>query len=346
MKRAHHAHPGRAQAAAVAGFTCLMLVATSLPLYAASVDARFFVLEPNKRFHDGDAVTTSSRTRAVVDSGLVQVPLFNRGDWAYQAQASADLSSGTLRTFAFSDTTDFKLPEAAPSLLGGYESQPSASFTDVVTFSAPAGAPPGGAPVPVTLKLDVSGRFAGSFSNMSNKTSLQVFAPGSLQKSQVEFTWSGRDGASGSEQASATTLGTVTQLRFSEPGQLHALLAVTIMAGPGQAISISAGMGAIADAGSLASALVGFDHTARLSIAAPAGYTFTSASGALLTQPVPVPTSVWLLGSALLGLKRRRRRVLPPAVALLGSVVCAANAQARSCGAWLSARSLHGRSRR
>ena len=292
----------------IARFIGLMLIVTAAPAGAATVSAHYFAFEPEKHFFDGGDDTSSTRSRAVVDSGFVHVPIFNKGDWVYQAKAAAALTTGTLRIFAFSDTSDFHLPEAPPSLLGGYESLPSASFLDVVSFAAPVGAP-GGAAVPVTVKLDVSGRFAGFFSNMENKTSLQIFTPGSLQKSQVEFIWSGREGPDGTPNPTATALGTVTNLAVIEPSQLHALLSVTVMAIPGNPISISAAMAATADAGIFASGLVGFDHTATLSIEAPPGFTFTSSSGVLLTAPVPVPAAVWMLGPGLVGLWRMRRRL-------------------------------------
>lgn len=54
--------------------------------------------------------------------------------------------------------------------------------------------------------------------------------------------------------------------------------------------------------------IVDFSHTVRLSIDSPVP--FTSASGVLLTNPVPLPAAVWLFSFAIgaLGLSRRRFR--------------------------------------
>ena len=53
-----------------------------------------------------------------------------------------------------------------------------------------------------------------------------------------------------------------------------------------------------------------FSHTARLSIESPVP--FTSASGVLLTQAVPLPLGVWLLGSGMLALQISSRRRTNP----------------------------------
>lgn len=55
---------------------------------------------------------------------------------------------------------------------------------------------------------------------------------------------------------------------------------------------------------------VDFGNTAVLSIKLPPGFSFTSASGALLTQPVPLPGALGLFGASLLGffLSRKTRR--------------------------------------
>ena len=70
----------------IARFTGLMLIIAAAPAGAATVSAHYFAFEPEKRFFDGDDDTSSTRSRAVVDSGFVHVPIFNKGDWVYQAR--------------------------------------------------------------------------------------------------------------------------------------------------------------------------------------------------------------------------------------------------------------------
>ena len=278
-----------------------VLVLVCLPAAAATVSADYFAFAPpNGAYVDGDADTSSTRARSVVDSGFV-----HSGDWTWQAKASASLAAGSLRTYVFSDTTDSHLPEAPPSPFGGALSA-SAFFIDNLSFAAPANAVTG-PPVPVTLRMNVSGSFAGFLSTMESTSYLQVFAPGAFLKSQVDFSWEGRQGPNGTIDASATTLGTVTNLSV-DPHQLHALLAATLLVKPGDLVNVHAHMLSKSAAGTFASGTVDFDHTATLSIELPEGYTFTSQSGVLLWAPVPEPATGVLLVGGCVGLAFAMRR--------------------------------------
>lgn len=282
------------------------VTAVSLPA-AAAVNASYFTFADSGGFIDGDGDYSMTRSRAVVDSGFVHQPVRvdfsgHTTDWVWQAKASASLATGTLRAYTFSDTTDSGAAEEPPAAGGGWRTQATANWTDVVTFAAPAN-PPAGPPVPVTFRLDVRGNFAGFYAAMTNTSYLMVNG----MKSQVDFAWDGRLGPAGSIDATATTLGTVTGLSV-DPHQLHGRLEVTVAVMPGDLIAISGYTFAKAAAGPYASATSDFDHTATLSIDMPTGYTFTSQSGVLLSVPEP---STWLsmfAGLGVLAASAARRR--------------------------------------
>ncbi len=268
------------------------------PARAVTVHADYFAFANNGSFIDGDADTPTARSRAVVDSGFVHQRIGIAGqvsDWIWQAKSSANLDSGTLRTYAFSDTTDSGADVEPPAAGAGWRSQAGANWADVVTFAAPANAPAAAAPVPITFRLDVRGNFAGFYATMTSTSYLMVNG----KKSQVDFAWNGRLGPNGAVDATATTLGTVTGLSV-DPGQLHGLLEVQVMVTPGTAIGVVGSASAKAAAGPYALATSDFDHTATLSIDAPAGYTFTSQSGVLLSVPEPSTWLAMLVGLALI----------------------------------------------
>ncbi|MBK8017641.1 MAG: PEP-CTERM sorting domain-containing protein [Betaproteobacteria bacterium] len=293
--------PGR-----LAGIIAIAALAwAGSPALAHSVTASYFTFTDNGSYIDGGVDSSISRTRAVVDSGFAHTPLQIGGqqtDWTWQGKASASLNTGSLRTYAFSDTTDSHASEESPAADHGWRTQTTAALSDSVVFSAAPGAS-SGAPVAVTFRLDVEGSFAGSFATMWSSTFLMVNGV----KSQVEFSWDGRLGPNGSTDAMATATGTVTGLS-TDPHQLHALLSVTAMAIPGSPIVLTGNATARAAAGPFASVTADFDHTATLSIEAPAGYVFTSQSGVLLTTPVPEPSSWWLLATGLIVLAAVRWR--------------------------------------
>lgn len=279
-----------------------VLALVCLPAAATTVSANFFAFAPPGAYVDGDADTSSTRARTIVDSGFVHT-----GDWTWQAKASASLAAGSLRTYVFSDTTDSHLPAAPPSPFGGALSA-TTFFIDNLGLSAPANAVVG-PPVPVTLRMNVSGSFAGFLSSMDNTSYLQVLASGALVKSQVDFSWEGREGPNGTIDATATTLGTVTNLSV-DPHQLHALLSATVLVKPGDLVNVHAHMMSKSAAGTFASGTVDFDHTATLSIELPEGYTITSQSGVLLSAPVPEPATGALLlcGCIVLAFFQSRQR--------------------------------------
>lgn len=313
MKRPHLRRHRSHRAALRAGpFTLALIVtlATVSTPSAATVNASYFTFADNGGFIDGDGDYSMTRSRAVVDSGFVHQPVHvdfsgHTTDWVWQAKASASLATGTLRAYAFTDTTDSGAAEAPPAVGGGWRTQATANWTDVVTFASPA-QPPAGPPVPITFRLDVRGHFAGFYAAMTNSSYLMVNGT----KSQVDFTWDGRLGPAGSIDATAATLGTVTGLSV-DPHQLHGRLEVTAAVKPGDLITVSGYTFAKAAAGPYASATSDFDHTATLSIDMPSGYTFTSQSGVLLSVPEP---STWLsmlagLGLVAMGAAGRRRGV-------------------------------------
>lgn len=293
--RRHPSSCARLGGMAIALMLSTVPILATPPAIAASVHAEYFAFADNGSFIDGDADTSTTRFRAVVDSGFNTRPIFvigGRGDWTWQAKASSDLATGSLRTYAFSDTADPGLPESLPSPGGGWRSQSAATFSEAVTFVALPNVPVG-PPVPITLRMAVDGRFMGFTSTMTNTTFLMVNGI----KSQVDFQWNGNVGANATTDASATTIGTVTDLSV-DPHQLHALLSVTVPVVPGHAISVLGQMFSKSAAGSFASATADFDHTAILSIELPPGYTFTSQSGVLLSVPEPgtfLPVAIGLL---------------------------------------------------
>ncbi len=286
------------------------LVVTCTPA-VATVNASYFAFADNGLYIDGDGDYSTTRSRAVVDSGFVHQPIsagfgLPLSDWTWHAKASADLASGALRVYAFSDTTDSSAAEAPPAAGHGWRTQAQANWSDAVTFVAPANAP-AGVSIPITFKLDVRGSFAGFYASMTNTSFLMVNGT----KSQVDFTWDGRLGPTGSIDAAVTTSGTVNGLSV-EPRQLHGLLEVTVPVTPSIAISVIGSSLSKAAAGPYASATSDFDHTATLSIDLPAGYTYTSYSGVLLSVPEP---SIWLsmlTGIALLAAVTARRRLRAP----------------------------------
>ena len=101
---------GRCAPGRLAGVVALAALAwASAPALAYSVSASYFAFTDSGSYIDGDVDSSNSRTRAVVDSGFVHTPLYMGGhpmDWTWQGKASANLNSGSLRTYAFSDTTD------------------------------------------------------------------------------------------------------------------------------------------------------------------------------------------------------------------------------------------------
>lgn len=286
----------------------LVTLATgTVPATAASVNASYFTFTDSGSFIDGDGDYWTTRSRAVVDSGFVHQPtgigLIAGGsptDWTWHAKASANLATGTLRTYAFTDTTDSGAPEAPPDPGHGWRTQATANWSDAVVFTAPAGA--AAAPAATTFSLDVRGNFAGFYSHMTNTSFLMVNGI----KSQVAFAWDGRLGPNGAVDATATTLGTVTHLSV-DPGQLHAVLEVTVMVTPGTAVSVLGSAISTAAAGPYASATSDFDHTATLSIHVPAGYTFASQSGVLLSVPEPATWLSMFAGLGMIAAALRRR---------------------------------------
>ncbi|NNM00945.1 MAG: hypothetical protein HKO62_09365 [Gammaproteobacteria bacterium] len=75
---------------------------------------------------------------------------------------------------------------------------------------------------------------------------------------------------------------------------------------------LSSNIATVADARTESTTVIAdFESTAVLSLELPPGLTFTSASGVLLTKPVPVPPAVWLFGSGLLGLLAAAARKQP-----------------------------------
>lgn len=273
------------------------LAAICTPAAAVTVYAGYFAYADNGSYIDGDTDTWATRSRAVVDSGFVHRRIGiagNATDWIWQAKASASLATGTLRTYAFSDTTDSGAAEEPPAAGHGWRTQAQAQWSDAVTFAAPANAP-AGPPLPITFRLDVRGSFAGFYASMTNTSFLMVNGT----KSQLDFAWDGRLGPAGSDDATAATSGAVTSLSL-DPRQLHGLLEVTVPVTPGTAISVIGSSLSKAAAGPYAISTSDFDHTATLSIEVPAGYTFTSQSGVLLSVPEPSAWYAMLAGLALI----------------------------------------------
>lgn len=289
------------QSVAAAGAALVgALLFGSAPAHAHTVAATWSA-SSDPPFLSGQEYSTTL-ARAIIDSGLVH----NSVDgipFTFQGMAAADLRTGSLRTFAYADTVDSGLAALPPQFPGGPFVDGTrivdtrAILEDTLTFAAPANVG-GGVAVPVTIRMAVDGRFAGFYSHFVSKTHLTSGGGGSgVRQASAEYTWDGNQGPNASPIAIAVS--TSVQSPYRDPAQLHDLLSFTKLVTPGVPMYIHAEMTSTVIAGPYASGTIDFSHTAALSIEAPAGYTFTSESGALLAVPEP---ATWLAMLAGLGM--------------------------------------------
>ncbi len=227
----------------------------------------------------------------------------------YQANASADLPTGVLRTFAAI------APE--PSSGGVGVPQPSsggatASFVDALTFVGDVG---DGAVV--RFDLLYTGAISGPAYRAPGATGfIETFGTGDQQRnlSSVQIDGSG----------SATTVLDLfsegafdIDIRSNDPGSLNLLLSVFhTITDSNRTVRLSASSQSFVSGAqrNQPPSATDFGQTARLAVSLPTGLSFTSESGVLLTEaetpvtPVPLPGAGLLLAAALASFLRLSRR--------------------------------------
>jgi hypothetical protein len=212
------------------------------------------------------------------------------------AQASADLSSGTLKVVASSTA----LPGGLIVGLG------QAGLYEALTFSSSNCVPGASCVEFVTLNMSLHG----SFSGLAQDADVIVNLLSTSLPSSVRI----HESSTGQIYLPAAPVGTVTT--NADPatwifprGDVRADLTKTFAVTPGQPVWFLASLRVQSGLGN---EVVDFGHTAQLSLDLPPGVTFTSASGQFLTAvvtPVPEPGMAWLLLTGVVPLAARLRWV-------------------------------------
>ncbi len=246
---------------------------------------------------------SKSLTAAAIISGLLQAPMAQAysvdiryiaailGDPQIFIDAGGDtptnsvtkvahdtglLTSGesTVQVRASADLSTGKLKAFASLVVGPGVSRDtvaataSAFFTDFATFDLPSGL----STASVTAKLTLTGSVVGQINGGT--------LPQTLQFGDI------RDEISLHDFVDGTVLSVTLDVQEAIP--------YLVLAGIGGTTS--------------STATIDLGNTATLTFELPAGVTFTSQSGVLLTEPVPLPGGFALLASSLCGLGLLRRR--------------------------------------
>lgn len=247
---------------------------------------------------------------STTDFGALAVSRSNTFDpalnfFAGQNFGSANLATGALKVSASAEAIApyyFDTCNACP--------QVTAVLHDTLTFHGP------GSTVLVTMPLHLDGSFAmsgvtglaqsdiGAVLNLGGLQAAQIVLdrlyvpPGNHLYAPADYLHGTVSGKPGSFVT--TTLNTATGT---------AILSGAFSTNVPYALSFNLSLSySMLEPGTVAAA--DFSHTALVSVSLPAGYSYTSASGAFLTSAVPEPATLplWAAGLALWGAAWRRRR--------------------------------------
>ena len=271
-------------------FLCLALVCAlalefGLPESARAAAVADVTVRPTADGDEDDAMTVLAGTAL---AGLSGMAVFGSHATTYEANATANTNSGSLR--------------AATTLItqgqrsNGLAAAGASVFDDLEFF--------GDGEVEITLVMIGGFTHIGGPTLFKAQADLQLVGFGS---SSVQVTYDKSQFGNGKVDyftSSATLLGNP-----DEPSLVRATLTVRALVHTGTKAMLSAQLNLLTASGANSDASSHFDHTAQLAINLPEGVSFTSASGAFLSVPVPVPASLTslALGGVVLATRRRRR---------------------------------------
>jgi hypothetical protein len=247
----------------------VLLIPAQVQAYYIESDVRVMVnYEESNDAYSGAAVASSlSKTIMGPDEGLAQ------------AKASCDLATGSLRAYAYATTgTGYQLSHARAYV----------KFSDILYFTVPAGF------YPEAVSVEATGFMEGSISRHGFTSAMYEFEA--------------RFGVGFISFSDNNPNGDV----FREFTFTHPLVAAgTNLTEPKEvSVGVKGYLYALSSAGSLqlGETEVDFYNSAGFSsLEVPSGVTWRSDSGVFLSQQIPLPGSLVLLGSGLLGLAGIRR---------------------------------------
>lgn len=250
-------------------------------VFAASADA----LCSFPAVGDSDPVSATCSTTRTIDFGS-GITLTS------SSTASSSLASGELKG----------LSNGEYSGSNGNGAQTTSEMNDVITV---LGSWTGDLIVPLTMSID------GSFLNQgANQATGQLFNVDSTDSSQVTINWDGLSPTLATDTTNSSGDYSV-DINSIEPLNFNSLLTLYFTVTPANpTINFRARLDtANLGTGQLftGTSSTDFGNTAALDLVLPSGFSFSSESGVFLSA-VPVPASVWLFGSGLLGLIGISRR--------------------------------------
>lgn len=254
--------------------------------------------------------TSLTNTASVSDPQKVQQAFQDDGlnanneAYHYRVKGAADLTTGTLRGLA------------------SVNNYPYVNFTNILTDSLIVEGTPLST-ISVTFEFQIDGTadlnaIGDNSRQIDFGASLRTGAGSELQTSSYRHFWNINAIGEGGTETYYTTPANDTanvDIVSASKGAFDVILHQTrelSLGADGRSGGIPFEMRIFGTASSAqgGGAFLDVEHTGRARILLPEGYSFTSSSGVFLTQPVPLPASLPLLGAgcALLGLIRRHGR--------------------------------------